>query len=113
MKNTSEYIAEYIDKLRLGMNNNEPDLFTSNTILNYYIIHAGPSQGIPVNEVGDPNAQKRTTRTLLCRRHRGDRTGKGVACVEANALVLFAAYHCQGARPPAGEHRGALGRGGA
>jgi hypothetical protein len=47
---------------------------------------------MPVNRVGDPNARKRTTRTLLCRRHRGDRAGEGVASLEADALVLFAAW---------------------
>ena len=46
-------------------------LFTSNTILNYYVIHAGQSQGKPVDKVGDPNERKRTTRNLLCRCHRG------------------------------------------
>ena len=27
---------------------------------------------------------------LLCRRHRGNRAGEGVASIEADALVLFA-----------------------
>ena len=31
---------------------------------------------MPVNKVGDPNARKRTTRTLLRRRHRGDRASE-------------------------------------
>ena len=62
-----------------------------------------------INKVGDPNERKRTTRALLCQRHRGDRAGEGVAGVEANALVLLAAHHRQGARPATGEHCRALG----
>ena len=40
-----------------------------------------------VNKVGDPNAQKRTPRTFLRRRHRSDRAGEGIASVETDALV--------------------------
>ena len=99
---------------RLGWLANQPDfLFTSNTILNYYIIHAGPFQGMPVNKVGDPNERKRTTRTLLCRRYNGDRAGEGVASIEAVALVLLASHDRQGPGAAAGKHRGALGRSGA
>ena len=56
--------------------------------------------------------ENRLLEPSFCRRHRGDRAGKGVARIEADALVLFAAHHRQGAGPAVGERCGALGGGG-